>query len=87
MTTQAGTRRPINVATARCLRAANRLASTLGSRIIAACSAFAAMTPDRPYARRGSMSATLDELARAAGSQFDSAVVDALRLGAHDLVP
>jgi hypothetical protein len=86
MTTQAGTRRPINVATARCLRAANRLASTLGSRIIAACSAFAAMTPDRPYARRGSMSATL-ELARAAGSQFDSAVVDALRLGAHDLVP
>jgi diguanylate cyclase (GGDEF)-like protein len=51
----------------------------LGARIIAACAALAAMTSDRPYAHRLDTAAALDELHRAAGSQFDPTIVAALR--------
>jgi diguanylate cyclase (GGDEF)-like protein len=51
----------------------------LGARIIAACSALAAMTSERPYARRMDWNDALDELDRAAGAQFDPRVVAALR--------
>jgi diguanylate cyclase (GGDEF)-like protein len=51
----------------------------LGARIIAACAALAAMTSDRPYADRLDTAAALDELDRAAGTQFDPQVVTALR--------
>jgi two-component system, cell cycle response regulator len=51
----------------------------LGSRIVFACDAFSAMTSDRPYARRKPVSDAIDEMARCAGSQFDPAVVAALR--------
>jgi response regulator RpfG family c-di-GMP phosphodiesterase len=50
-----------------------------GARIIAACAALAAMTSDRPYADRLDTAAALDELDRAAGTQFDPQVVAALR--------
>ena len=48
----------------------------LGARIIAVCDAFVAMTSERPYAPQLSVSAAVAELRRAAGSQFDPAVVD-----------
>jgi diguanylate cyclase (GGDEF)-like protein len=51
----------------------------LGARIIAACAAFAAMTSERPYTQRRDWAAALDELDRAAGTQFDPRVVAALR--------
>jgi diguanylate cyclase (GGDEF)-like protein len=51
----------------------------LGARIVAACAALAAMTSDRPYADRLDTAAALDELDRAAGTQFDPVVVGALR--------
>ena len=51
----------------------------LGDRIIAACAALAAMTSDRPYADRRDTAAALDELDRAAGTQFDPQIVAALR--------
>jgi len=51
----------------------------LGARIIAACAALAAMTSDRPYADRLDTAGALDELDRAAGTQFDPYVVAALR--------
>jgi diguanylate cyclase (GGDEF)-like protein len=51
----------------------------LGARIIAACAALAAMTSDRPYADRLDTAAALDELDQAAGTQFDTQVVAALR--------
>jgi diguanylate cyclase (GGDEF)-like protein len=50
----------------------------LGSRIIAVCDAFDAMTTDRIYKPAIDTRAALDELARHAGSQFDPGVVDAL---------
>ena len=49
----------------------------LGSRIIAVCDAFDAMTSDRPYRHAMSVDAALDELNRSAGTQFDPAVVEA----------
>ena len=50
----------------------------MASRIVAACDAYGAMTTDRPYRRRLSRRAALDELRRSRGTQFDPQVVDAL---------
>ncbi len=50
----------------------------LGSRIIAVCVAFAAMTSARPYQAARSEADVLAELQRCAGSQFDPTVVEAL---------
>jgi GGDEF domain-containing protein len=50
----------------------------LGSRIIAVCVAFSAMTSARPYQAARSEEDVLAELRRCAGSQFDPVVVDAL---------
>ena len=50
----------------------------LGARIIAACSALAAMTSPRPYAPARTTVNALGELHRAAGRQFDPRVVAAL---------
>jgi two-component system cell cycle response regulator len=49
----------------------------LGSRIIAVCDAFTAMTSARPYAEQRTIPEAVAELRRAAGTQFDAAVVDA----------
>ena len=51
----------------------------LGARIIAVCAALAAMTSNRPYAHQLDTAAALDELHRAAGSQFDPQILAALR--------
>lgn len=48
-----------------------------GSRIIAVCDAFDAMTNDRSYRRAVSSVHALLELRRSAGTQFDLAVVNA----------
>ena len=50
----------------------------IGSRIVAACDALAAMVTDRPYREAVDLPAALEELERCAGSQFDPAVVAAL---------
>ena len=47
----------------------------LGSRIIAACDAFTAMTHQRPYAPQMTTEQALAELQRCAGAQFDPQVV------------
>lgn len=49
----------------------------LQSRILLVADAFEAMTADRPYRSGRPADAALDELRRCAGTQFDSAVVDA----------
>jgi diguanylate cyclase (GGDEF)-like protein len=49
----------------------------LGSRIIAVCNAFDAMTSGRPYREPTSVDAALNELKRHAGTQFDATVVEA----------
>ena len=49
----------------------------LGSRIIAVCDAFDAMTSDRIYRPSIDVDAALDELKRHAGTQFDATIVDA----------
>jgi two-component system cell cycle response regulator len=49
----------------------------LGSRVVAVCDAFDAMTSNRPYRRRIEQPAALAELRRCSGSQFDPQVVDA----------
>ena len=49
----------------------------LGSRIIAVCDAYDAMTSDRPYRSAMSPEGAHSELRRCAGTQFDPAVVDA----------
>jgi two-component system, cell cycle response regulator len=51
-----------------------------GSRVIAVCDAYEAMTSDRPYRGARSPEAACDELRAAAGTQFDSDVVDAFLL-------
>jgi two-component system, cell cycle response regulator len=48
----------------------------LGSRIIAVCDAFDAMTTDRPYRRAMDETIAVGELRRCAGSQFDPDVVE-----------
>jgi diguanylate cyclase (GGDEF)-like protein len=50
----------------------------LGSRIIAVCDAFDAMTSQRPYQGLMETASALKELRAGAGSQFDPRVVDAL---------
>jgi diguanylate cyclase (GGDEF)-like protein len=50
----------------------------LGSRIIAACDTFDAMTSVRSYRGAASVEVTLEELRRCAGTQFDVDVVTAL---------
>jgi diguanylate cyclase (GGDEF)-like protein len=50
----------------------------IGSRIVSACDALAAMVTDRPYREAVDLPNALQELARCAGSQFDPAVVGAL---------
>jgi HD-GYP domain-containing protein (c-di-GMP phosphodiesterase class II) len=49
----------------------------IGSRIIFVCDAFDAMTSDRVYRARLTLHDALDELRRAAGTQFDAHVVEA----------
>ena len=51
----------------------------LGSRIVAVCDAFDAMTGPRPYRLGMSEEVALDELSRCSGSQFDPAVVKIFR--------
>jgi diguanylate cyclase (GGDEF)-like protein len=48
----------------------------LGSRIIAVCDAFDAMTSERPYRGAVGIDAALKELQRCAGTQFDANVVE-----------
>jgi two-component system, cell cycle response regulator len=50
----------------------------LGSRVVAVCDAFHAMTSERPYQGEVSERDALDELWRVAGRQFDPRVVQAL---------
>jgi HD-GYP domain-containing protein (c-di-GMP phosphodiesterase class II) len=50
----------------------------LGSRIILACDAYAAMTTPRPYRPARSQEEAVAELRAGAGTQFDPDVVDAL---------
>jgi HD-GYP domain-containing protein (c-di-GMP phosphodiesterase class II) len=49
----------------------------MGSRIIAVCDAFDAMTSPRVYRRSISVEEALEELRSHAGSQFDETVVEA----------
>ncbi|MEA2375598.1 MAG: hypothetical protein QOD53_2061, partial [Thermoleophilaceae bacterium] len=50
----------------------------LGARIVLVCDAFDAMISDRPYRAAMPQAAAREELKRAAGSQFDPAIVAAL---------
>ena len=50
----------------------------IGSRIVSACDAFAAMVTNRPYREAVELPEALEELARCAGTQFDPSVVTAL---------
>ena len=49
----------------------------LGSRIIAVCDAFTAMTSVRPHTEQRTIPEAVAELRHGAGTQFDAAVVDA----------
>jgi hypothetical protein len=57
-----------------------------GARIIAVCDAFTAMTSPRSYAAELTVAAAVAELQRAAGTQFDPAVVEAFSEMAAELV-
>jgi putative nucleotidyltransferase with HDIG domain len=60
----------------------------MGARILNVSDAFDAMTSDRPYRRALSIEAALEELARGAGTQFDTQVVECLmRLHRADAFP
>jgi diguanylate cyclase (GGDEF)-like protein len=50
----------------------------IGSRIILACDAYAAMTTERPYRRALAQADAVTELRARSGTQFDPQVVDAL---------
>jgi HD-GYP domain-containing protein (c-di-GMP phosphodiesterase class II) len=50
----------------------------IGSRIILACDAYAAMTTSRPYRRAMAREEAIAELRARSGTQFDPEVVDAL---------
>jgi diguanylate cyclase (GGDEF)-like protein len=50
----------------------------IGSRIVLACDAYAAMTTERPYRRALTQAGAVEELRGASGSQFDPQVVEAL---------
>jgi putative two-component system response regulator len=56
----------------------------LSGRLTAVADVFDALTHPRPYRQAGSVEATLTEMRRAAGSQFDPAVVSALEALDHD---
>jgi two-component system cell cycle response regulator len=64
-----------------------REAIPLGSRIVAVCVAFTALTTKRPYRPARSPEEALEVLRRAAGAQFDPAVVAALAEDLADEVP
>jgi HD-GYP domain-containing protein (c-di-GMP phosphodiesterase class II) len=49
----------------------------LGSRIIAVCDAFIAMTSDRPYRQAMAVDTALGQLKQHAGTQFDATIVEA----------
>jgi putative nucleotidyltransferase with HDIG domain len=49
----------------------------LGSRVVAVCDAFDAMTTNRPYRRRVDSAVAMAELRTCSGTQFDPSVVDA----------
>ena len=57
-----------------------------GSRIIAVCDAFDAMTSDRSYSPHMTVGAALAELERCAGTQFDPDVLDAF-MSLVEIVP
>jgi diguanylate cyclase (GGDEF)-like protein len=60
----------------------------LGSRIIAVCDAYVAITAGRRYARASSAEEALEELRDCAGTQFDAEVVEALaRVQAREGAP
>jgi diguanylate cyclase (GGDEF)-like protein len=59
----------------------------LAARIVAACSAFTAMTSERDYRSRLTDEEAIGELRSGAGSQFDPDVVEALVATLRDLVP
>jgi two-component system, cell cycle response regulator len=59
----------------------------LGSRIIAACDAYDAMVSRRAYQTPRSAPEAISELRRAAGSQFDPGVVEALCQHLQELAP
>jgi HD-GYP domain-containing protein (c-di-GMP phosphodiesterase class II) len=54
------------------------------ARIVSACDALSAMTTDRPYRKARSLAAALAELERCSGTQFDPAVVVAVRRAVED---
>jgi diguanylate cyclase (GGDEF)-like protein len=58
----------------------------LGSRIIAVCDAFTAMTHQRPYAPQLTTEQAIAELNRCAGAQFDPRVVAVLTRVVNDMV-
>jgi response regulator RpfG family c-di-GMP phosphodiesterase len=51
----------------------------LGARIFAVADTLDAITSDRPYRRRGTWEAAVDEIVRLGGKQFDPGIVEAFR--------
>jgi HD-GYP domain-containing protein (c-di-GMP phosphodiesterase class II) len=52
----------------------------IGARIVAVADTYDAITHDRPYREARSPAEAIDELTTMAGSQFDPAVVEALKI-------
>src|SRR5439155_21423070 len=59
----------------------------LGSRLIAVCDAFVAMTESRPWRTRLTFEAAAAELQRCAGTQFDSRLVESFCAFVHPDLP